>query len=88
VTFQLTFNPVNAIPKDSGADLAGDRNLTFTEIKQKWHDRSMQEAFQIALKLMLLYRCRTWELCGALKEEFGFEHMIWAVPLERVKNNR
>ncbi|NOU21101.1 MAG: integrase arm-type DNA-binding domain-containing protein [Methyloglobulus sp.] len=88
VSFQLTSNPVDAIPKDSGAEVAGDRNLTFTEIKQIWHDPSMQEQFQIAIKLMLLYGCRTWELCGALKAEFDFENMTWVVPPERVKNNR
>ncbi len=60
VSFQLTSNPVDAIPKDSGAEVTGDRILSFTEIKQIWHDPSMQEPFQIAIKLMLLYGCRTW----------------------------
>jgi integrase len=88
MSFQLASNPVDAIPKDSSTEVAGDRKLTFTEIKQIWHDQSMQVQFQIATKLLLLYVCRTWELCGSLKVEFDFENMIWAVPPERVKNNR
>ncbi len=39
-------------------------------------------------KLLIIYGCRTWELCGALKVEFDFETMVWSVPPDRVKNNR
>jgi integrase len=87
-TFQITANPVDAIPKDSGAEMAGERNLSFSEIKQIWHDTTMHEQFHLATKLLILYGCRPWELCGALKQEFDFDSMIWSAPPDRVKNER
>lgn len=88
LAFEITVNPVNAIPKDPSAEKTGDRTLSFKEIKQLWHSESIPIQFQLALKLLILYGCRPWELCGALKNEFNFETMIWSVPLERVKNKR
>ena len=87
-TFQITTNPVDAIPKDTSAEISGERNLSFAEIKQIWHDHIMQEQFHLATKLLIIYGCRTSELCGALKEEFDFEAMVWSAPPERVKNKR
>lgn len=88
ISFQLTTNPVDAIPKDPKAEIVGERNLTFDEIKLFWNDANIQEQFHLAIKLLIIYGCRPWELCGALKEEFDFEAMIWGVPPERVKNKR
>ena len=68
--------------------MSGERNLSFTEIKQIWHDHTLQEQFHLVTKLLIIYGCRPWELCGALKEEFDFEAMIWSAPPERIKNKR
>ncbi len=87
-TFQITVNPVDAIPKDTGAEVVGERNLSFPEIKQIWHDTTIHEQFHLATKLLVIYGCRPTELCGALKQEFDFDSMIWSVPPERVKNER
>jgi integrase len=48
----------------------------------------MQEQFHLLTKLLIIYGCRTWEICGALKEEFDFKAMVWSAPPERVKNKR
>ncbi|MDD5410709.1 MAG: integrase arm-type DNA-binding domain-containing protein [Methylobacter sp.] len=88
VTFQITTNPVDAIPIDTSAEISGERNLSFAEIKQIWHDPTIQEQFHLVTKLLIIYGCRPWELCGALKEEFDFEAMIWSAPPERIKNKR
>jgi integrase len=88
VTFQLTNNPVDAIPKDPSVEVSGERNLSFEEIKTVWNHTDIQEQFHLATKLLIIYGCRTWELCGALKVEFDFETMTWSVPPDRVKNNR
>jgi integrase len=87
-TFQIIANPVDAIPKDTAAEVSGERNLSFAEIKQIWHDPTLQEQFHAATKLMIIYGCRTGEICGALKEEFDFDTMVWSAPPERVKNKR
>ena len=36
----------------------------------------------------IIYGLRTMEICGALKEEFDFEAMVWSAPPERIKNIR
>jgi integrase len=87
-TFQITVNPVDAIPVDTSAEVPGQRNLSFAEIKKFWLDQTMQEQFHAAAKLMIIYGLRTMEICGALKEEFDFEAMVWSAPPERIKNTR
>ncbi|MCK9606201.1 MAG: integrase arm-type DNA-binding domain-containing protein [Methylomonas sp.] len=87
-TFQITTNPVDAIPKDTSAEVTGNRNLSFAEIRQVWLDTSISEQFHLTTKLLIIYGCRMWELCGALKQEFDFDTMIWSIPPERVKNQR
>lgn len=87
-TFQIATNPVDAIPKDTSAEITGERNLSFPEIKKIWHDNTIHEQFHLATKLLIIYGCRPSELCGALKKEFDFEAMVWSAPPERVKNKR
>jgi integrase len=87
-TFQITANPVDAIPIDTSAEVVGERNLSFSEIKQIWLVTTVHEQFHLAIKLLIIYGCRLWELCGALKQEFDFDAMIWSIPPERVKNQR
>ncbi|MGY6278115.1 tyrosine-type recombinase/integrase [Methylomonas sp. MgM2] len=87
-TFQIQINPVDAIPKDTSAEVTGERALSFSEIKVLWNETSLHEQFHLATKLLLLYGCRSWELCGALKHEFDFDSLIWSAPPERVKNER
>ena len=87
MVFKITTNPVDAVPKDSDAEIAGERNLTFDEIKILWFDNSINERFNLAVKLLLIFGCRPWELCGALKAEFDFKDMLWTIPPERIKTS-
>lgn len=88
VVFQLTMNPVEAIPKNTKAEAAGERNLSFGEIKTLWYSNDIGEQMSIAAKLLLIYGCRMMELCGAKKNEFDFDAMIWTIPWERVKTSK
>jgi len=88
VIFQLAMNPVEAIPKNTKAEAAGERNLSFGEIKTLWHSNDIGEQMSIAAKLLLIYGCRMMELCGAKKNEFDFDAMIWTIPWERVKTSK
>jgi integrase len=56
--------------------------------EQVWLITTVHEQFHLAIKLLIIYGCRLWELCGALKQEFDFDAMIWSIPPERVKNQR
>lgn len=86
--FNIKANPVDAVPNNIGAESVGTRTLDFNEIKLLWNDGTMNVQFILATKLILIYGCRTMELCGAEKEEFDFESKIWSLPPERVKNKR
>lgn len=88
VVFQLSTNPVEAIPKNTKAEMAGERNLSFSEIRILWHSADIAGQMHIATKLLLIYGCRLMELCGAEKSEFDFNAMIWTVPWERVKTSK
>lgn len=88
MVFKLTANPVNAIPKDADAETVGQRTLSEDEVRILWLEKAMDERHQLAVKLLLIYGCRPWELCGALKPEFDFKEMTWTIPADRVKNKR
>jgi integrase len=88
VIFQLSMNPVEAIPKNTKAEAAGERNLSFAEIRTLWNSGDIGEQMHNAAKLLLIYGCRMMELCGANKNEFDFEAMIWTIPWERVKTSK
>ncbi len=88
VIFQLTMNPVEAIPKNTKAEAAGERNLSFAEIRHLWHSGDIGEQMHNAAKLLLIYGGRMMELCGAHKSEFDFDTLIWTIPWERVKTSK
>ncbi|MCK9394271.1 MAG: integrase arm-type DNA-binding domain-containing protein [Methylobacter sp.] len=87
VTFKLSYNPVEAIPKITRAEVVGDRNLSIDEIQILWTSTDIGEQMLIATKLLLIFGCRLMELCGAKKSEFDFDAMTWTMPWERIKTS-
>ena len=87
-TFNLSINPVDAVPKNQAAESIGDRALTFAEIKLLWNDTTLSPQFSIAVKLLLLYGGRSSEVIEATKEELDFKAMVWALPPARTKNKK
>ena len=53
-TFNLSTNPVDAVPKNQAAESIGDRALSFAEIKLLWNDTTLSPQFLIAVKLLLI----------------------------------
>ena len=66
--FNLSINPVDAVPKNQAAESIGDRALSFAEIKLLWNDTTLSPQFSIAVKLLLLYGGRSSEVIEATKE--------------------
>lgn len=87
-TFNITLNPVDSVPKDQSVESVGETNLSFSEIKTLWNSPNLSERFGIAVKILLMYGCRPWELMGAEKKEFDYNSMVWSIPPDRVKNKR
>ena len=87
-TFNLSTNPVDAVPKNHAAESIGDRALSFAEIKLLWNDTTLSPRFLIAVKLLLLYGGRSSEVIEATKEELDFNSMVWALPPVRTKNKK
>lgn len=87
VVFNLSTNPVEAIPKITRAEVVGERNLSIDEVRILWASPDIGEQMLIATKLLLIYGCRLMELCGAKKSEFNFNEMTWEMPWSRVKTS-
>jgi integrase len=87
-TFGIQSNPVEAVPKNPGAERIGERALTFEELRILWGVIGLSVPMLVAIKLLVFYGCRSWELMGAQWSEFDFNAMVWSIPPERVKNGR
>lgn len=88
--FNITTNPVSAVPKNASAEQAGERTLSFEEIAVIWNNEGINAPTPtlLALKLMLVFGIRPIELTGAQKSEFDFHNQVWSIPPERIKNKR
>jgi integrase len=88
VLFGLSSNPVSAIPKDSGAERAGERALTWEEIRAVWYSDTLTWPARQAVRLLLLTGARVNEVVQAAWAEFDFDAGIWTLPAERHKGRR
>ncbi|ACS78394.1 tyrosine-type recombinase/integrase [Maridesulfovibrio salexigens] len=84
ITFDISNNPVAAIPKDSKAEKVGERVLTPEELKIVWY-----ECNQPAIKLIIATGGqRVLEILECKRTEFDLDENLWIIPAERVKNGR
>lgn len=88
VLFGLVANPVDAIPRDAGAERTGERVLTWAEIRQAWHSETLSWPARQAVRLLLVFGCRVNEICAAPWSEFDILADLWTLPAARSKNGR
>lgn len=88
--FNLSINPVTAVPKNASAEKVGERALSFDEIAIIWGNDNIDASIPtlLAIKLILIFGIRPIELTGAKKSEFDFNRLTWSIPPERIKNKR
>ncbi len=88
--FNLSINPVTAVPKNASAEKVGERALSFEEIAIIWNIEKIDAPVPtlLAIKLVLIFGIRPIELTGAKKSEFDFKSLTWSIPPERIKNKR
>lgn len=88
VLFGITVNPVSAIPRDSGAESARDRVLSWAEIREFWQSEELPWAARQACRLLLLTGQRVNEVCQGAWTEFNLDGQLWTLPAARSKNHR
>lgn len=88
VLFGLSVNPVDAIPRDAGAERTGERVLAWAEIRAAWHSETLSWSARQAVRLLLSFGCRVNEICAAPWAEFDFDAGLWTLPAARSKNGR
>ncbi len=88
VLFGLAANPVDAIPRDAGAERTGERVLTWAEIRAVWNSESLSWPARQAVRLLLVFGCRVNEVCASPWAEFDLEAGLWTLPAARSKNGR
>lgn len=86
--FGLSSNPVAAIPRDPGAERAGERVLSWSEVREIWSTDRLTWQSRQACRLLLAFGCRANEICGARWDEFDLDGGLWALPGGRSKNKR
>jgi len=81
-------NPVLGLRKRHN-EVPKERVLSDGEIRTLWHATAvMGPAFRDILRLILLTGQRPGEVAGIRGGEVNFEHALWTLPPERVKNKR
>jgi len=90
VLFGITSNPVAAIPRDAGAERAGDRVLSWVEVRALWdaEEPALSWIGRQALRLLLLTGQRVNEVAQACWDEFDLETGLWTLPAARCKSKR
>jgi len=81
-------NPVLGLRKRHN-EVPKERVLSDGEIRTLWHATAvMGPAYRDVLRLILLTGQRPGEVAGIRGREVNFEHALWTLPPERVKNKR
>lgn len=86
--YNITTNPVIAVPNNTAAESVGQRVLSFDELAKLWNYKgsNLPYSVAIALKLIIVFGgMRTGEVTRALINEFDFESMVWSMPPDRTK---
>lgn len=88
VRFGLAVNPLEAIPRDPGAERVGERVLSWGEVRDLWYSERLSWPARQACRLLLVTGARVNEICGANWSEFDLAGALWTLPPCRSKNRR
>jgi integrase len=88
--FGIVVNPVTAIPRDSGAEVVGERALSWAEMALVWNaeEPAISWIARQGVRGLLLTGCRVNELIQAPWREFDLDASLWTLPATRVKAKR
>lgn len=90
VLFGIESNPVSAIPRDAGAERAGERVLTWAEMRALWDadEAALSWIARQGVRLLLVTGQRVNEVCQAAWSEFDLDAGLWTLPAARCKGRR
>lgn len=89
VRFNVASNPVSVVPRQRDAERAGERVLTWDEIREIWNDDKLAAPWRLAIKLILVTGGqRPSEITQARWAEFDLQGKLWTLPGSRTKNRR
>lgn len=88
VKFGIEINPVAAIPHDSDAEKAGERVLTWAEVREVWNTDRINWPNRQAVRLLLYSGNRVNEIVQAPWSEFDLDAKLWTLPSARYKTKR
>lgn len=88
VRFGLEVNPVIAVPRDSTAERAGERALSWAEVRDVWTTERLSIPARQAVRLLLCSGARVNEVVQAPWSEFDLDAKLWTLPAERSKTRR
>lgn len=84
--FRLTWNPVEAVPRNAEAETTGERTLSWEEVRDVWDTQKVGIMHRQALRLLIATGQRPTELLGAARSEFS--DGLWSIAGTRTKNGR
>lgn len=90
VLFGLTGNPVSAVPADPGAERAGERSLSWPEVRLLWIAESETISWEArqGAKLLMCLGARVNEIIGSPWDEWDLSTGVWTLPAARSKVKR
>lgn len=88
VRFGLESNPVVSVPRDSTAEKAGERTLSWAEVREVWTTERLSVPARQAVRLLLYSGARVNEVVQASWSEFDMDAGLWTLPAERSKTRR
>lgn len=88
--FELKYNPVTRVPKDTSAERTRDRALSWKDIRTLYRAPVSQISLpcKLACMLMLCTGQRVIEITGSRRSEFDLTEKLWVIPWERIKTNK
>lgn len=90
VLFGIETNPVAAIPRDAGAERAGERALSWAEVRALWHaeEPALSWIARQGIRLLIATGQRVNEVIQASWAEFDLDAGVWTLPAARTKGKR
>ncbi|MBL8260402.1 MAG: integrase family protein, partial [Candidatus Competibacteraceae bacterium] len=79
VRFGLAVNPLEAIPRDPGAERVGERVLSWGEVRDLWYSERLSWPARQACRLLLVTGARVNEICAANWGEFDLVGALWTL---------
>jgi integrase len=88
ILFNISINPVSAVPNNPAAENVGERVLSFEELARLWNYTGdhLPLPTLLAMKIIIAFGgMRSGEVTRALISEFDFDTKVWSIPPERIK---